>query len=112
MTEVGSEYTRKAGNGPASLKVVGQKSGRWVCQEIETFSSPFELTPIELHRDYGGDGESVVEVSEADMWQLIGRRKLRESNIAAALQTRQRERDEESPEAFFRRQDREAAEAG
>jgi hypothetical protein len=112
-TEVGSVYKRiKAdGDGPPSLKVVGQKGGRWVCQEVETFSAPFELSPIELHQNYGGDGESVQEVNEIDAWKQITPHELREGNIRQIHDQQQKERDAISPEAYFRQLDREAAEA-
>jgi hypothetical protein len=109
---IGSEYQRQAGNGPASLKIVGQHGGRWVCQEIATFSSPFELTPIELHRDYGGDGEQITEINESAAWQRIGRRELRNAGIAAALKTRQAEQASETPEQQFARAEAEAADVG
>ncbi len=100
---IGGEYKRKAGDGPLILKVVGQKGQKWVCADADTFGAPFEATPHELFLNYhGADGAAVTEVSESDAWALIGSRRLREGNIAAALATKERERTEESSRCWMR----------
>jgi hypothetical protein len=81
MTEIGTRLERidAASDLPASVTVVGVRDGLFVVQAVETFSSPFELTPNELRVIYGGDGESAPEVDEPQAWRDFGSQGLAEA---------------------------------
>ncbi len=91
---------------PAEITIVGSRDGNYIAQAVEGFSSPIEITPIQLHESYGADGEQVKQVSEEDAWkgvtpQIIADSANRGSDAAAAAASA------ESPEDAFRRIDRE-----
>ncbi|HEX3512029.1 MAG TPA: hypothetical protein VHT27_13125 [Solirubrobacteraceae bacterium] len=73
MASVGEKLkrTKRESDYPSEVTIVGVKGGKYVCQAVETFSSPFELWPNELAAIYGGDGELTYEPSEVQSWKEI-----------------------------------------
>lgn len=89
--EIGSQLTRKRGDGPAKVHVVGVRAGRWIVADI-AHGSPFELTPNELRVQYGGDGSSPPEPDELSARARFTSDRLDESvNAARAVERVQAE---------------------
>jgi hypothetical protein len=100
MTVVGEILRRKSGDGPAKIRVVGVRNGRYIESAADEFAPPFELAPNELAERYGGSGELIPEIDESEGWKRFG-----DNYVARLAQAT-------APESMMRPEQKLAAEAG
>jgi hypothetical protein len=66
--KLGDILTKRSGNGPAKIRLVGVSGSKFVAQDID-FASPFLISPNDLRTNYGADGTDVPVISDAQAWR-------------------------------------------
>jgi hypothetical protein len=87
--QIGAVLKRKSGDGPAQIKIVGQRDGCWIAEPVE-FGPPIQLTANELRIQYGSDGASPSDVDEQAAWRKVGGKNLDASMNAGRIAERER----------------------
>jgi hypothetical protein len=107
VLEIGQQLTRRSGDGPAAIRVVGVLEGRpnkYTVQPLP-FGSTISFTPEELALLYAAQDSEISLPSEEEMWLKMSSTVYHEANEDA----RQAERDKAdlpSPTEYFAEQDR------
>jgi hypothetical protein len=93
------------------VRVCGEHNGNWVVTNAYDFESNCEMTPIDLHTNYGGDGLAPEQIDERAAWAKNTPEHVRKNQVRQTNEAIEKEASAESPTEVFERQDRERAEA-
>jgi hypothetical protein len=112
MAEIGDILTRRKGDGPKKLEIVGSHAGDWITRDADEFGPTEARSPNDLRTFYGGDGESADHVDEYTLLMDPAEREAAKLRLAESMKRanrieRQRLTNARSPEDVFR--DSEAA---
>jgi hypothetical protein len=105
MAKIGDILTRRKGDGPKNLEIVGSHAGDWICRDPE-FGPTEARSPNDLRTNYGTDGEPAVSVDEYLLLtdpdeREAAKESLTESMRKANTVEHQRADDALSPEQTF-----------
>jgi hypothetical protein len=102
MPNINDVFKRKAGDGPKVIRLVGVHGTSWVAASANEHAPPFEISPVDLSRDYGANFAEVDVVDEVSAWNALdsdwldqARLEIERTTTAAAP----------SPEEVFKAQD-------
>jgi hypothetical protein len=104
MPKINDVFKRKAGDGPAQIRLVGVHGAVWVAASLDEFAPPFEIAPVELSRDYGAEFAEVAAVDEVAAWHALDDDWLDQARLEIS---RVAVEPLPSPEDQFRAQDKE-----